>query len=94
MPDFYNMPTTDILAWLQAQPADPTLALDELLTRCGAIILTDLEAIGLTMATPSVEAAFDRWRVVFAAQRTPEHRLTVPDLFFLINNTKLVKIDY
>lgn len=88
MPDFYNMPTTDILAWLQAQPADPSFALDELLTRCGAAILTDLERIGYTFATPSVEAAFDRWRAALAAQRTPERRLTVPDLFFLNNYPK------
>jgi hypothetical protein len=88
MPDFYNMLTEDILCWLQHNPADSTIALDELLRRCGAAILTDLEKIGYTMATPSVEAALDRQRAYFAALRVPETKTGVPDVFFTKNKTR------
>jgi hypothetical protein len=89
MPDFYNMLTEDILCWLQHNPADSTIALDELLRRCGAAILTDLERIGYTFATPCVESAFDRHRAWLAAQRLPPDRLrSIPDNFFTKNKTR------
>lgn len=88
MTDFYNMLTDDILCWLQQKPADPTFALDELLRRCGAAILTDLERIGYTFATPCVEAAFDRHRASLAAHRVPDRLRGIPDSFFAKYKTR------